>query len=163
MVDATRARRCLCQRAAVLDLYIDSVEILDKYTLRLNTNRPNVALPTSVMRYPTVLMAPDAFETASNHPIGTGPFKFVSWTRWNETKLVRFENYWETDADGNSLPYLDEVIVKVKREDIREDHTTGLLLIASQSTARSQVESWRRVTPRCGNSTSRVPQVLSAR
>src|SRR5262245_12266650 len=96
---------------------IDSVEVLDKYTLRLNTDTPNVSLPTSVMRYPTVLMAPDAFETASDHPIGTGPFKFVSWTRWNETRLVRFENYWETDAEGNSLPYLDEIIVKVKRED----------------------------------------------
>ena len=69
------------------------------------------------MRYPIVLMAPDAFETASDHPIGTGPFKFVSWTRWNETRLVRFENYWETDAEGNSLPYLDEIVVKLKRED----------------------------------------------
>ncbi len=96
---------------------IDSVEVLDKYTLRLNTETPNVSLPTSVMRYPTVLQAPDAFETASDHPIGTGPFKFVSWTRWNETRLARFENYWETDAEGHSLPYLDEIIVKIKRED----------------------------------------------
>ena len=69
------------------------------------------------MRYPTVLQAPDAFETASEHPIGTGPFKFVSWTRRNETRLVRFENYWETDAEGHSLPYLDEIIVKPKSED----------------------------------------------
>ena len=30
---------------------------------------------------------------------------------------MRFENYWETDAEGNSLPYLDEIIVKIKRED----------------------------------------------
>jgi peptide/nickel transport system substrate-binding protein len=96
---------------------IDGVEVLDKYTLRLNTNTPNVSLPTSVMRYPTVLQAPDAFESASDHPIGTGPFKFVSWTRWNETKLIRFENYWESDAEGHSLPYLDEIVVKPKRED----------------------------------------------
>ena len=96
---------------------IDSVDVLDKYTLRLNTDTPNVALPSSVMRYPTVLQAPDAFESASDHPIGTGPFKFVSWTRRNETRLVRFENYWETDAEGHSLPYLDEIIVKPKSED----------------------------------------------
>jgi len=62
-------------------------------------------------------MAPDAFETAAERPIGTGPFKFVSWTRWSETRLVRFENYWETDADGNNLPYLDEIIGKPKKED----------------------------------------------
>jgi peptide/nickel transport system substrate-binding protein len=96
---------------------VDSVEILDRYTVRIHAKVPDVALPTSIMRYPIVLMAPDAFETAAEHPIGTGPFKFVSWTRLNETRLVRFENYWESDADGHQLPYLDEIIAKPKRED----------------------------------------------
>jgi peptide/nickel transport system substrate-binding protein len=96
---------------------IDRVEVLDKYTVRLHASMPDVSVPSNVMRYPTVLQAPDAFDTASDHPIGTGPFKFVSWTRWNETRLVRFENYWETDAEGHSLPYLAEIIVKPKRED----------------------------------------------
>jgi len=96
---------------------VDSVEVLDKYTVRLKAKVPDAALPISIMRYPIVLMAPDAFETAAERPIGTGPFKFVSWTRWSETRLVRFENYWETDAEGHSLPYLDEIIAKPKRED----------------------------------------------
>ena len=96
---------------------IESVDVLDKYTVRINATVPDVTIPTSVMRYPTALLAPDNFDTASEHPIGTGPFKFVSWTRFNETRLVRFENYWETDAEGNNLPYLDEIVGKPKRED----------------------------------------------
>jgi peptide/nickel transport system substrate-binding protein len=96
---------------------IESVEVLDRYTLRINAREPDVSVPVSVMHYPTRLMAPDTFDTAAEHPIGTGPFKFVSWTRWNETKLVRFENYWETDAEGHNLPYLDKIIDKPKRED----------------------------------------------
>src|SRR5215468_4943426 len=96
---------------------IDRAEVLDRYTLRLHAVVPAVSLPSNVMHYPTRLMAPDAFDTAAEHPIGTGPFKFVSWTRWNETRLVRFDNYWETDAEGNNLPYLDEIVGKVKRED----------------------------------------------
>jgi peptide/nickel transport system substrate-binding protein len=96
---------------------VDSVEVLDKYTVRIHAKVPDAALPISIMRYPIVLMAPDAFDTAAERPIGTGPFKFVSWTRWSETRLVRFENYWETDAEGHSLPYLDEVVAKPKRED----------------------------------------------
>jgi peptide/nickel transport system substrate-binding protein len=96
---------------------VDSVEVLDKYTVRINAKVPDATLPISIMRYPIVLMAPDAFETAAEHPMGTGPFKFVSWTRWSETRLVRFENYWETDAEGHQLPYLDEIIAKPKRED----------------------------------------------
>jgi peptide/nickel transport system substrate-binding protein len=96
---------------------IDSVEVIDRYTVRLNTKTPDAAVPTAVMHYPTRLMAPDAFDTASEHPVGTGPFKFVSWTRWNETHLTRFENYWETDAKGHNLPYLDAIVNKPKRED----------------------------------------------
>src|SRR6266436_1403385 len=96
---------------------IQTVDILDKYTVRFNLSEPDASLPANVMHYPTNLQAPDAFDSASEHPIGTGPFQFVSWTRWNETRLVRFENYWETDAEGHSLPYLDELIGKPKRED----------------------------------------------
>jgi peptide/nickel transport system substrate-binding protein len=96
---------------------IQTIEILDKYTVRFHLTEPDAAVPTHVLHYPTNLQAPDNFDRASEHPVGTGPFKFVSWTRWNETRLVRFENYWETDADGNNLPYLDEIIGKPKRED----------------------------------------------
>ena len=96
---------------------IHTVDVLDKSTVRFNLSEPDASLPANVMHYPTNLQAPDTFDSASEHPIGTGPFKFVSWTRWNETRLVRFENYWETDADGNNLPYLAEIIGKPKRED----------------------------------------------
>src|SRR6266852_4176353 len=93
---------------------IESVDMVDKYTVRFNLREPDVSLPSNVMHFPTNLQAPEAFESAAEHPIGTGPFKFVSWTRWSETRLVRFENYWETDAEGNNLPYLDEIIGKPK-------------------------------------------------
>jgi peptide/nickel transport system substrate-binding protein len=96
---------------------VASIEVLDKYTVRIHAKVADAALPISIMRYPIVLMAPDAFATAAERPIGTGPFKYVSWTRNSDTRLVRFENYWETDAEGNNLPYLDEIIAKPKRED----------------------------------------------
>jgi peptide/nickel transport system substrate-binding protein len=95
---------------------IARVEVVDKYTVRIHAALPDVSVPTNVMHYPTRLMDPDAFDTAAEHPIGTGPFKFVSWIRNNEARLVRFENYWETDAEGHSLPYLEEIVGKIKRE-----------------------------------------------
>jgi peptide/nickel transport system substrate-binding protein len=103
------------ERGAIAN--VDSVEVLDRYTVRIKAVVPTATMPSNVMHYPTRLMAPDAFDTAAEHPIGTGPFKFVSWTRYNETRMVRFENYWETDAEGNNLPYLDEIVGKPKRED----------------------------------------------
>ena len=102
-------------RAAVKS--IESVDVIDKYTVRVNLSQPDAGLPANVMHYPTNLQAPDNFDNSANHPIGTGPFKFVSWKRYTETRMVRFENYWETDAAGNNLPYLDEIIGRPKRED----------------------------------------------
>ena len=62
-------------------------------------------------------MAPGAVDKADTHPVSCGPFKFKSWKRFDTCELVRFENFWETDAEGNTLPYLDGMIGKPKKED----------------------------------------------
>src|SRR2546427_9510433 len=49
---------------------IASVDVLDKYTVRLNATMADVSLPSSVMHYPTNLQAPDNFDNAAEHPIG---------------------------------------------------------------------------------------------
>nr|WP_294790562.1 ABC transporter substrate-binding protein [uncultured Mucilaginibacter sp.] len=44
-----------------------------------------------------------------SHPIGTGPFKFKYWKEGETLVLLKNENYWERDAYGKRLPYLDAV------------------------------------------------------
>ena len=46
------------------------------------------------------------------NPVGTGPFKFVEWKEADHILFERYPNYWETDAGGGKLPYLDRVLVK---------------------------------------------------
>jgi peptide/nickel transport system substrate-binding protein len=43
---------------------------------------------------------------ATEHPIGTGPFEFVSWTRNDRIVLKRYEDYWGDKAK------LDELIIR---------------------------------------------------
>ncbi len=45
--------------------------------------------------------------------VGNGPFKLAAFEPSQRVRLVRNENYFETDADGNSLPYLDEVVMTI--------------------------------------------------
>ncbi len=40
------------------------------------------------------------------HPIGTGPFKFQSFTAGRQSTFVKNKNYWET-----GLPYIDELVI----------------------------------------------------
>lgn len=45
------------------------------------------------------------------NPVGTGPFKFNFWIENTRLVLLKNEHYFETDKQGNSLPYLDAVSV----------------------------------------------------
>jgi len=45
----------------------------------------------------------------SKQPVGTGPFNFVEHVSKDHTLIEAFEDYWETDQDGNQLPHLDAV------------------------------------------------------
>src|SRR2546428_1074014 len=96
---------------------LKEIQVLDKYTLRCVLQAPSAVFLADVVYYPCNLIAPDSAEQANMHPIGCGPFKFVKWERHSITELARFENYFETDAEGNSLPYLDGLIGRPKKED----------------------------------------------
>ena len=47
------------------------------------------------------------------HPVGTGPFRFVSWAPNQEVVLEKNPHYWQVDKDGTRLPYLDRVEVRL--------------------------------------------------
>jgi peptide/nickel transport system substrate-binding protein len=96
---------------------LKETQAIDKYTVRCVLQEPSVAFLADVVYYPCNLLAPDSAEQANMHPIGCGPFKFVKWERNSITELARFENYFETDAEGNNLPYLDGIIGRPKKED----------------------------------------------
>jgi peptide/nickel transport system substrate-binding protein len=102
-------------RAALSD--VERVTVDDKYTVRFHLKEASAAFDTNLVYYPVNLMAPASADKTDEHPVGCGPFKFKSWKRFDTCELVRFENYWETDAEGHSLPYLDGLIGKPKKED----------------------------------------------
>lgn len=45
------------------------------------------------------------------HPVGTGPFSFVAWEEGQALILKKNEYYFESDAEGKGLPYLDGIKV----------------------------------------------------
>lgn len=96
---------------------LKEVQTPDKYTVVCHLEQPSAAFPGNVVYYPCNLIAPDSEAQSDTHPIGCGPFKFVKWERFAITVMDRFENYFETDAEGNSLPYLDRIVGRPKKVD----------------------------------------------
>lgn len=50
-------------------------------------------------------------EDFRKHPVGTGPFKFKMWEEGTQLVLLKNENYFESDAEGKKLPYLDAISI----------------------------------------------------
>jgi peptide/nickel transport system substrate-binding protein len=98
---------------------LESIDTPDEHTVKLTFAKPypflRVALTGSTGRAGTIV-SPKAAEQwgkdYGRHPVGTGPFKFVEWKEADSILLERNPNYFESGADGKSLPYLDKVHLK---------------------------------------------------
>jgi ABC-type transport system substrate-binding protein len=44
--------------------------------------------------------------------VGTGPFVFEQFQSGSQLSVTRNQNYWDKDADGSPLPYLDKVVYR---------------------------------------------------
>lgn len=90
--------------------FIESVEALDDYTVRVTIPAPSIEfLDYLAPNRETRIHSPAAIEQWGQDyglraVVGTGPFKFEEWVRNDRIRLVRNDDYW---ADG--LPYLDEI------------------------------------------------------
>jgi len=91
----------------------DSVDIVDDYTVRVNVNEfNNIVLRT--FGDANLIISKESYDKngldwVRVNPVGTGPFKFVSFSRDVGFKTERNPDYWRTDDEGNQLPYLDGV------------------------------------------------------
>lgn len=99
---------------------IDSVDVIDELTVRFNLLRSwgaglnMLADRGGVMNSPTKVVAL-GIDYGWN-PAGTGPFKVNEVITGTYVHLVRNEDYWGTDEYGNRLPYLDEITIRVIRD-----------------------------------------------
>jgi peptide/nickel transport system substrate-binding protein len=99
---------------------LEHIETPDPHTLRLHFAKPypflRVAFTGSTGRAATILNPRAVKEKGKAYgrsPVGTGPFKFVEWKEGDFILLERNPNYWEQDASGGKLPYLDKVLIKI--------------------------------------------------
>ena len=78
---------------------IDRVEVVDPYTVRIHTSKPWPTFTTAMgfrqaSMYPPKAYAGKDSAFISKNPIGTGPYKFVRWSKDEEIVLEANEQYW---------------------------------------------------------------------
>ena len=99
---------------------LEAIETPDPHTVKLHFTKPypflRVAFTGSTGRAATILnprAVKEKGKTYGRNPVGTGPFKFAEWKEGDYILLEKNPSYWETDASGGKLPYLDKVLIKI--------------------------------------------------
>jgi peptide/nickel transport system substrate-binding protein len=77
---------------------VRAVQALDARTLRLGLSRRSGGLLQSLAWGAFVMVEPRSAPTNSAQPVGTGPFRFLAWSRGNSLTLERNGGYWGTPA-----------------------------------------------------------------
>ena len=98
---------------------VSSLDVVDDLTVEYKLKQPNAAFPDVLTGSPGWPFSPTAAAEngpdAGANPVGTGPFKFVSWQRDSNFVVEKNEDYWR---DG--LPYLDGITFRpIPDEDTR--------------------------------------------
>ncbi|MBN2624963.1 MAG: ABC transporter substrate-binding protein, partial [Acidimicrobiales bacterium] len=92
---------------------VASTAVVDPLTLTVTTTRPWPSFPSFLYSSGRLgIMAQAQLDDPDNcgsNMIGTGPFQLDEWRVNDHLSLVRNDDYWRTDADGNQLPYLDSL------------------------------------------------------
>lgn len=101
---------------------LDSIEVADSHTIKLMMKSPYgefLGKQVDGGCGNVSLMSPDNWEKWGNenvgeHPVGTGPFKFVERVRGQKIVMEKFDDYWGTESDDPRFhaPYIDRLIFR---------------------------------------------------
>lgn len=108
---------------------LEGVVAVDDYTLEVTLSYPyadfvyHVAHPV-FSPIPEEVVEEYGSENFTENPVGTGPFKFVSWTHEQEVVLEKNADYY-----GENKPYLDKVVCKIYMDEdtAYQDFKAGVL------------------------------------
>jgi peptide/nickel transport system substrate-binding protein len=89
---------------------VDRMDVPDPLTLAVHTKKPDPLLPARLAAYGAQMVpkryvervGPDIFNA---QPVGTGPLRFVSWTKDDRTVLDAFPDYWGGRLDVDRVVF----------------------------------------------------------
>lgn len=109
--DKLRDPKTAAPRASLM-APVDTITVVDDYTVEIKTKNPYGPFLAALSHSNAAIVSPtaDQKQDLNKEPVGTGPFKFVSWTPGDQVVLEAYSDY----RDG--APALKKVVFKVVPE-----------------------------------------------
>jgi peptide/nickel transport system substrate-binding protein len=86
---------------------VKDVAVIDEYTVRITLKNPLAPFISHLAMHPAYMVSPEAIKKygrdISIHPVGTGPYRFVSWTPGVEVVQEKNPDYWGKPAHVDRL------------------------------------------------------------
>jgi peptide/nickel transport system substrate-binding protein len=113
---------------------------ISDHEIEIHLNTP-VGDMTGLLATTSMSVIPDGM-TDFNKPNGTGPFKFVSWTRGTQSLFTRNDSYWQAPK-----PYVDDVTMhSIPDQNARLDALLGGQIDAMEAMNYAQAKAQRSST-----------------
>ena len=99
---------------------IDTVEVVDSHTLKINLKKPDAALLATLTDRAGMMVSPKVIQERGAElgrnakGAGTGPFEFVEWVKDSHLVIKRNDGYWNKQGG----PYLDRVRYRPIPDDV---------------------------------------------
>lgn len=153
---------------------IESVDAPDKYTVVIKLKEPNAWVVDDLFGKEEYMVAPEVVQasggTVTTTGIGTGPYILKSFLYRRGGTYVRNPDYWQKDAKGRQLPYLDSI----ELTEITDVATTlaafrtGQLDVGGQSNSQTVINAGKtipglRITFARNNPTNAVGLAFNAK
>lgn len=94
---------------------VESAEVIDEYTLRINLSRPSADFFPFGIYGQSFMVSPGAVdqykEDFVEHPVCTGPYRFIEWQKGQQIVLEAFDDYW------GEKPAIDDVVIRIIQEE----------------------------------------------
>ncbi|MEH7235890.1 ABC transporter substrate-binding protein [Bacillus sp. JJ1562] len=95
---------------------IESVEVVDEKTVKLNLSEPDSSLLLAFSDRGGMMVSPTAIKESgddfSQNPVGAGPYKMVKSVPNGEVIYEPYEDYWQ-----EGKPYLDKMTIKIMADE----------------------------------------------
>jgi peptide/nickel transport system substrate-binding protein len=122
-------------------LTVEGVKKVDTHVVELSLSEPSISVAYDLYQYPSEIVPAGFGGDLTLEPVGTGPFTMADFTPGERARLVKRADYWRKGADGELLPYLDELIFV----DLGPDRTADLTALQTgevDTTAEPTIDMW---------------------
>lgn len=153
---------------------VESVDIVDEYTVKINLSEVSPAFLDGLCMLKIINKGTES--TLKQKPVGTGPFKFISWSPNDNITLEKFDDYWDAGKvkiDKLILKPIPDQTVAMTNLEAGSIHIYEDLSIANAIAAETK-ENIKVLTSKTSNSTAlfevglhnvpafKVPKVMAA-